>query len=80
MDPIDIVRAKIEGAAGHVRAYSASEANRAMVALLDALLESYKQDLIHARVDGVPRIQAAAQQVMALRATVADTSIESPSI
>ena len=67
-------------AATVVRAFSASEANQAMTMMLDALVESYKLDLMHVSADGLTHLQAAIRQTLTIRATVADESQDLPKI
>lgn len=63
-----------------VRAYAGSEASKAMLVLLDALIDSYKLDLMHVKPDGLDRLQAAIGQAAAIRAVVADDTTDSPKI
>lgn len=63
-----------------VRAYAASDSARAMLALLDALIDSYKLDLMHVSPEGLTRLQAAIQQAAAIRAVVADDTTDIPKI
>ena len=51
-----------------------------MVAMLDALIDSYKIDLMHVNADGLVRLQSCIRQVLAIRAVVADESQDLPKI
>lgn len=63
-----------------VRAYAGSDAARAMLAMLDALIDNYKLDLMYVQADGLDRLQAAIQQTAAIRAVVADETTDIPKI
>lgn len=63
-----------------VRAYAGSDASNALLAMLDALIDSYKLDLMHVKPDGLDRLQAAIQQTVAIRAVVADDTADPPKI
>lgn len=63
-----------------VHAYAGSDSSKSMLAMLDALIESYKLDLMHVRPDGLDRLQAAIQQTAAIRAVVAGDSADIPRI
>lgn len=67
-------------AAEVVRAFSGSDTSGAIRAMLDALIESYKLDLMYVAPDGLMRLQAAIQQTKAIRAVVADESQDLPKI
>jgi hypothetical protein len=71
---------RMASAAEVVRAFSASEANRAIVAMLEELITSYKFDLIHVPVDGLIKLQTAIQQTQAIRDVVADESNNMPKV
>lgn len=63
-----------------VRAYSHSEAARALVALLDALIETYKMDLMQVKPDKLVELQSKLFQTVAIRNVVADATSELPRI
>ena len=71
---------RMASAAGVVRAFCGSDASRTMVAMLDALIDSYKIDLMHVNADGLVRLQSCIRQVLAIRAVVADESQDLPKI
>lgn len=71
---------QMASAATVVRAYAASESSKALLAMLDALADSYKLDLMHVRPDGLDRLQAAILQTMAIRNVVADDTQDIPKI
>jgi hypothetical protein len=64
----------------NVRAYADSDASKHAIELLDALMASYCVDLIHVSPDGLIRLQAALQQVTALRDTFANDGMNIPKI
>ena len=74
------VQKDMNSAASVVRAYAGSDASSAVLAMLDALMDSYKLDLMHVRPDGLERLQAAIQQSAAIRAVVANDTLDSPKI
>ncbi|CDS48920.1 hypothetical protein [Polaromonas sp. CG9_12] len=63
-----------------VRAFAASDCARAAVAMLDALIEGYKLDLMQVRPEKLDRLQAAIQQAAAIRAVLADETLDPPKI
>jgi hypothetical protein len=60
----------IQNAAEVVRAFSASDTSQAISAMLDALIESYKLDLMRVLPDGLVRLQTAIQQTIAIRQVI----------
>lgn len=74
------VMKQMASATSVVRAYAGSDASKAMLVLLDALIDSYKLDLMHVKPDGLERLQAAIQQAAAIRAVVADDTTDIPKI
>ena len=71
---------QMAGAASVVRAYAGSDSAHAMTAMLDALIESYKLDLMYVTPEGLTRLQAAIQQTASIRAVIADESRDIPKI
>ena len=63
-----------------VRAFAGSDCARASVAMLDALIEGYTLDLMQVRPDKLDRLQAAIQQAAAIRAVLADETLDPPKI
>ena len=54
-----------------VRAYAGSDVSVNVIAMLDALGQSYTMDLVHCTVDDLVRIQSALKQVYAIRNVLA---------
>ena len=67
-------------AAEVVRAFSSSDTAKATCAMLDALIESYKLDLMHVTPEGLIRLQAALRQTQSIRDVVAGESQDIPKI
>lgn len=67
-------------AAEVVRALSGCDSSNAVCAMLDALIESYKLDLMHVTPDGLTRLQAALRQTQSIRDVVAGESQDIPKI
>lgn len=67
-------------AAQVVCAYADSDTARATCAMLDALIESYKLDLVHVLPEHLIRTQAAIQQTVAIRNVIAGVSSGIPKI
>lgn len=63
-----------------VRAYAGSDASTHAIEMLDALAASYCLDLVHVLPEGLVRVQAALQQVQALRNVFADDGYDMPKI
>lgn len=63
-----------------VRAYAGSDPSKALLALLDALIDSYKLDLMDVTPDKLTHLQAAIRQTAAIRAVVADDTTDAPKI
>ena len=80
VDPASKAIQDMSNAAEVVRAFSRSDASLAMCAMLDALVESYKLDLMRVGVDGLARLQGAIQQAQSIRDVVAGTSQDIPKI
>lgn len=57
-------------AAEVVRAFSASDTSIAICAMLDALIESYKLDLMRVIPEHLIRLQTAIQQTQAIRRVI----------
>ena len=53
-----------------VKAYASSDSANATCAMLDALIDSYKLDLMHVTPEGLTRLQALIQQTDAIRGVV----------
>ena len=71
---------KMASASNLVREYAGSDSASAMLALLDALIDSYKLDLMHVKPDGLERLQAAINQCQALRNVAANQTNDIPKI
>ena len=67
-------------AAEVVRAFSSSDTAKATCAMLDALIESYKLDLMHVTPEGLVRLQASILQTQAIRNVVAGDTQDIPKI
>ena len=80
VDPQLAAMKQMSSAASVVRAYSAADSSKALIAMLDALVASYALDLMHVSPDGLVRLQAAIQQTRAIRQVVADESQDLPKI
>lgn len=70
VDPENKAMQDIQNAAEVVRAFSASDTSQATIAMLDALIESYKLDLMRVLPDGLVRVQTAIQQTIAIRQVI----------
>ena len=79
-DPAIKAMKEMASAAEVVRAFSCSDTARATCAMLDALIESYKLDLMRVAPDGLVRLQAAIQQTQAIRSVIAGESQDIPKI
>jgi hypothetical protein len=71
---------QLESATIVVRAYAQSDCARAITTMLDALIDSYKIDLMHVSVDGLVGLQACINQAQAIRNAVNDDSNDLPKI
>lgn len=79
MKSAEQIRAEMNAAVNAVRAYRGSSLYLAFIALLDAVDERHRDDLIDAKPEDVPHIQGAAQQVRKLRRVlVSDNEHMSP--
>jgi hypothetical protein len=67
-------------AAEVVRAFSGSDTSGVICAMLDALIEIYKLDLMHVTPEGLIRLQAALRQTQSIRDVVAGESQDIPKI
>lgn len=74
IDPEIKVQKDMESAAEVVRQFSSSDTARATCAMLDALIESYKFDLVRVLPDGLIRLQTAIQQTQAIRRVISGES------
>lgn len=63
-----------------VRAYAGSDSSKALLSMLDALIDSYKLDLMVVTPDKLMHLQAAIRQTAAIRAVVADDTTDIPKI
>jgi hypothetical protein len=63
-----------------VRAYAESEGSRAIIAMLDALGQSYAMDIVHCTVDQLVQLQSSIKQVYALRNVIANDGMNIPKI
>ncbi len=70
VDPENKAMQDIQNAAEVVRAFSASDTSQAINAMLDALIESYKLELMRVLPDGLVRVQTAIQQTIAIRQVI----------
>ena len=70
VDPENKAMQDIQNAAEVVRAFSASDTSQAINAMLDALIESYKLELMRVSPDGLVRVQTAIQQTIAIRQVI----------
>lgn len=70
----------IGSAASVVRAFHGSDSSKAVCAMLDALMDSYKLDLMHVSPENLVRLQACILQTAAIRNVVADDSQDLPKI
>ncbi len=60
--------------------YANSDCSKAIVEMLDALIESYKLDLMHVSVEGLVALQASIRQTVAIRDVVTGDAMDSPKI
>lgn len=67
-------------AAEVVRAFSGSDTSIAICALLDALIESYKLDLMRVLPEHLYQLQAAIRQTQSIRNVIAGESRDIPKI
>jgi hypothetical protein len=63
-----------------VRQYAGSDASNAVIEMLDGLARSYLIDLVNVDVTGLVKLQAAIQQVYALRNVLANDGLDIPKI
>jgi len=70
VDPEIKTMQDIQNAAEVVRAFSASDTSQAISAMLDALIESYKLDLMRVFPEHLVRVQTAIQQTIAIRQVI----------
>jgi hypothetical protein len=70
LDEQSRVMSSIEHHAVALQSYIGSEAHTHMVGLLNALIESYKLDLIEVDVADLVRVQSALRQVLAINKAV----------
>ena len=63
-----------------VREYAGTDGSRAMVAMLDALAQSYLIDLVSVNPDGLVAIQSALKQVYAIRNVLGNDGQDIPKI
>ena len=71
---------RIASSATVIRALCHSEYAKALCAMLDALMDSYKIDLMYVTPEKLSRLQACILQIQAIRNTVADESKDLPKI
>lgn len=67
MDDAVKVMQSIEHHTRELRLFRGSDQSRLMVGLLNALVESYRQDLADVTPEGLVRVQTALRQTLALR-------------
>ena len=67
-------------AAEVVRAFSSSDTSIAICAMLDALIESYKLDLMRVLPEHLYQLQAAIRQTQSIRNVIAGESRDIPKI
>ena len=67
----DATHLRIESAAADVRQFAGCDAYKTLMTMLDCTLSSYQQDLMTVTPEQLPRLQAAAAQVVAIRDVVA---------
>ncbi len=79
-DPATKAMKDMASAAEVVRAFSGSDTARATCAMLDALIESYKLDLIRVLPEHLIRLQTAIQQTQSIRNVIAGESQDIPKI
>ena len=70
----------IANSASVIRALCGADYAKAMCAMLDALMDSYKIDLMYVAPEKLSRLQACILQIQAIRNTVADESKDLPKI
>ena len=63
-----------------VKQYSATDSSRAVLILLDSLIEVYRTDLLNVSTDNLVYVQAAIRQTQAIRDVVADQTHDVPKI
>lgn len=78
-DSMALVRA-IESHTEVLRQFHGSDAHRAMMALLQALELTYKEELVSVQPDRLISRQTAIRQVVALRKAIESGSLQSPRI
>lgn len=78
-DSMTLVRA-IESHTEVLRQFHGSDAHRAMMALLQALELTYKEELVIVQPDQLISRQTAIRQVVALRKAIESGSLQSPRI
>ena len=73
-------RNSLESATTAIRAYAGSDVSKHAIDLFDSLATAYCLELMHVAPECLHRVQAALQQVSALRDVFADESIDVPKI
>ncbi len=63
-----------------VREYAGTDGSKAVLAMLDALAQSYLIDLVNVKPDGLVAIQAALKQVYAIRRVMDNDGVDIPKI
>lgn len=63
-----------------VRQYAGSDGSRMVIEMLDALAQSYTEDLLNVSVDGLIHLQAAIKQTQAIRSVLDNDGLDLPKI
>lgn len=65
IDPL-VLDARLKEAVGAVREFSGTETSQAWVVFLDSLANVYKEELVTARLESIPALQAQVKQIQEL--------------
>lgn len=65
-----VTNARLHAAASHLRDFAGSDCATALVKLINALMEAYKDELTYVKPDGLLALQAQVAQLEALKAVM----------